>query len=340
MPTISVIVPVYKVEEYLPACIRSILRQTYRDFELILVDDGSPDRCGEICDEFAKLDERIRVIHQENGGVSKARNTGMDQAKGEWITFVDSDDLITPKYLEFFFNSSSEPQKFDISIQGLSFLKDHAVKKSSYYVPTAEGSIQDILSDWLIAHWFVWGKLYKMNIIRESGIRFPEGITCGEDAIFYYQYLIHSKRIKCTSSPRYLYRVDNITSATHSQPDPFIHLDSMEQSCDLVHQLNAQNRKNIKYPRDIELQQLLAQTYTLVAQKRGFPIFSSFIHRIRTSEKLCLRKYSFDRKSSAIFFGIVLQTNILLLYYIIIPIWILYIKMKNALSINNSGYIQ
>lgn len=100
MPVISVIVPVYKVEAYLPACVESILTQTFTDFELILVDDGSPDDCGAMCDQYALQDARVRVIHQQNGGLSAARNTGMDAAAGEYITFVDSDDVIAPEYLE------------------------------------------------------------------------------------------------------------------------------------------------------------------------------------------------------------------------------------------------
>ena len=96
MPGISVIVPVYKVEKYLHECVDSILAQTFRDFELILVDDGSPDNCGAICDEYAAKDSRIRVIHQENQGLSGARNSGIDVARGEYITFVDADDSIEP----------------------------------------------------------------------------------------------------------------------------------------------------------------------------------------------------------------------------------------------------
>ena len=99
-PTISVIVPVYKAEKYLEECIRSILTQTYRDFELILVEDGSPDRCGEICDRLAEQDRRITVIHKKNEGVSIARNTGIAQAKGAYLTFVDSDDTIDEGFLE------------------------------------------------------------------------------------------------------------------------------------------------------------------------------------------------------------------------------------------------
>ena len=101
--SVSVIVPVYKAENYVEACVKSILAQSYRDFELILVEDGSPDRSGEICDMLAKTDARIRVIHKENGGAATARNAGLDQAQGDYIAFIDGDDIIHPQYLEFLY---------------------------------------------------------------------------------------------------------------------------------------------------------------------------------------------------------------------------------------------
>lgn len=108
MPIISVIVPVYKAESYLPACIDSILSQTFRDFELFLVDDGSPDNCGAICEEYARKDSRIRVIHQENRGQAAARNHALKIASGDWICFVDSDDLIHPQLLQLLYETAVE----------------------------------------------------------------------------------------------------------------------------------------------------------------------------------------------------------------------------------------
>ncbi len=99
MPQISIIVPVYNIEKYFHRCVDSILSQTFTDFELLLINDGSNDNSGAICDEYAAKDARIRVFHKENGGVSSARNLGLDNAKGEWITFVDSDDYVKPDYL-------------------------------------------------------------------------------------------------------------------------------------------------------------------------------------------------------------------------------------------------
>ena len=110
MADISIIVPVYQVEEYLHRCIDSILKQTYPDFEVILIDDGSPDNCGNLCDEYAKKDTRIHVIHQMNGGLSVARNSGIDWAfansSSKWLTFIDSDDWVHPQYLEVLLNAA------------------------------------------------------------------------------------------------------------------------------------------------------------------------------------------------------------------------------------------
>ena len=115
MPKVSVIVPVYKVEKYIGKCIESILSQTFKDFELILVDDGSPDSSGAICDQYAQKDSRIQVIHKTNGGVSSARNVGISKSNGEWLCFVDSDDTVDKDYIE---NFGLEQYKSELFIQG------------------------------------------------------------------------------------------------------------------------------------------------------------------------------------------------------------------------------
>ncbi len=120
MPTISVIVPIYNVEQYLKSCIDSILAQSFRDFELILVDDGSPDRCGEICDEYKKHDDRIIVIHKENGGLSDARNKGIDIAKGQYLSFIDSDDVINPSMLKTLYENAI---RFDADISACRYCR-------------------------------------------------------------------------------------------------------------------------------------------------------------------------------------------------------------------------
>ena len=112
---VTIVVPVYKVEKYIDKCINSILSQTYKNLEIILVDDGSPDDCGKICDRYAKLDTRINVIHKENGGLSDARNAGNDVAKGKFISFIDSDDYIEPEYIEILYKAIKKDET-DIAI--------------------------------------------------------------------------------------------------------------------------------------------------------------------------------------------------------------------------------
>ena len=144
MKIISVIVPVYKVEKFIHRCIYSILAQTFKDFELILVDDGSPDNCGKICDEYALKDNRIHVIHKENGGLSDARNAGIDWAfansNSEWITFIDSDDWIHPKYLEALYNAVKK-SGCEISICGFEETEGNNPNVDEYYKYAGEETI-------------------------------------------------------------------------------------------------------------------------------------------------------------------------------------------------------
>ena len=122
-PLISIIVPVYNVDAYLKQCVDSILNQKYENFELLLIDDGSTDKSGEICDVYEQRDKRVRVFHKKNGGVSSARNVGLDNAQGDWIAFVDSDDIVTPDYLFDLYDSLKE-NDIDLVIQNLSVFKD------------------------------------------------------------------------------------------------------------------------------------------------------------------------------------------------------------------------
>lgn len=226
MPTISIIVPVYKVEEYLPACIRSILRQTYRDFELILVDDGSPDRCGEICDEFAKQDGRIRVIHQENGGVSKARNAGLGLSIGEWICFVDADDLITPNYLSIFIKHTS--WCFDILQQDSMYLDEtlRLKKKTKKYTRTKVFTADELIEEKHPYNCVVWGNLFRRSVILSYHIHFEEELTNAEDVDFFINTLVHSRMVLLINSHRYIYRLNRPGSATYTDKGPNVFLDA------------------------------------------------------------------------------------------------------------------
>lgn len=202
---ISVIVPVYNVEPYLRQCIDSILAQTYTDFELILVDDGSTDNCGAICDECAKHDDRIRVIHQENGGVSAARNTGIDAARGDYIAFVDSDDVVSSLYLRTLFRLIDE-NGADISVcMTQNFQENVSPSESSGKTCILSGR-EACLS---IYHFsgILWvsacAKLYKSELF--VGIRFPVGYIHEDQAII-PKLLYNAKRVAITQDKLYGYR--------------------------------------------------------------------------------------------------------------------------------------
>lgn len=193
-PKISVIVPVYKVEKYLPKCIDSILAQTFTDFELLLIDDGSPDNSGAICDEYAKKDSRIRVFHKENGGVSSARNLGLDEAKGEWISFVDGDDTVDDKMLSTMYIESKCDNH--IVICGMRIHEvDSSVRLAEGYdrlvntVGILEYDQNNILSllEYHLLH-SPCDKLYNRSIIISNSLRYDTAASYNEDLLFNLDY--------------------------------------------------------------------------------------------------------------------------------------------------------
>ena len=174
MSEISIIVPVYNVENYLKKCVESILSQTFTDFELLLVDDGSTDSSGEMCDELKRLDERIKVIHKENGGLSSARNAGIDVAKGKYLTFVDSDDYIDTHMLEVLYKNMVQ-EDADLSIVGVTSVysgQEPEITPSEKYVVTQKEATKMILIGKQASVYAV-AKLYKRNI-SDSESEYPE----------------------------------------------------------------------------------------------------------------------------------------------------------------------
>lgn len=183
---ISVIVPVYKVEQYLSRCIDSIIHQTYRNLEIILVDDGSPDRCGIICDEYAKRDNRIRVIHKENGGQSDARNVALDVMTGDYVMFVDSDDWIDSETCETVLNQVIEHQA-DIVIFGMKTICSSGKVTKTLFKIKGEisksiGMSALILNDRSIGN-YPWNKIYKSSLFEK--VRFPKGFIYEDQGTTY-----------------------------------------------------------------------------------------------------------------------------------------------------------
>lgn len=206
MPLISIIVPVYNAENTLYRCVDSILQQTFTDWELLLIDDGSKDSSGDICDEYARKDSRIRVFHKENGGVSSARNLGLDNAKGEWITFVDSDDFLN---LEALLNMTSVIGNSDLV---LSSIREYdKVSYKDYIVSNITTKNVEETAKWLdMLNYFIvlitpYSKLLKTSIINNHNLRFDIRFCSGEDSLFLYQYLYYVERVSCMDSISYNY---------------------------------------------------------------------------------------------------------------------------------------
>lgn len=189
-PLVSIIVPIYKTERFLRKCVDSILSQTYTNIEVILVDDGSPDNCGLICEEYAKCDARIKVIHKQNAGLSEARNTGIETANGKYILFVDSDDYLENQTVEMLIDGA---QDNCLSVIGykLDFVNSNIINTPEQ----AYGSFESLQSYLLSFHKlfatkfnFAWGKLYDLSIIQKHSLRFKKGLSLVEDVIFNLQY--------------------------------------------------------------------------------------------------------------------------------------------------------
>ncbi|MFW5787671.1 MAG: glycosyltransferase family 2 protein [Halanaerobiales bacterium] len=203
---ISVIVPVYKVEDYLQQCIDSLRNQTYENLEIILVDDGSPDKCGEICDHYAEVDDRVKVIHKENGGVSRARNAGLEIAEGEYISFLDSDDWVEPDYINILYKLLKN-HNVDISIcnyvktdgDDVSLVKS----KGDTYIYSGIEALNGLYGEDMIQMNVCWGKLFKKSLFLYN--KFPDG-KIFEDILIMHNLYYDSEKIIVTTQELVYYR--------------------------------------------------------------------------------------------------------------------------------------
>ena len=202
---LSIVVPVYAVEATLNRCIESVVKQDYTDFELLLVDDGSPDHCPQICDKWASKDQRIRVIHKKNGGLSDARNAGIDEAKGTYITFIDSDDYIGPHTLAPLMNHLRNYPDIDILEYPASLFHD-SPKEEALTFPD-ETVYHDMDAYWYegraYLHSYAWNKVYKKELFNI--VRYPTGVLF-EDIYTLYLLLRHVKTVATINTGCYFYQ--------------------------------------------------------------------------------------------------------------------------------------
>lgn len=208
-PKISIIVPIYKVEKYLNECVDSILNQTFTDFELILVDDGSPDNCPKMCDAYARQDDRIRVIHQKNKGLSAARNAGIEMARGQWLGFIDSDDFVAPDFYEKLL-SAAEAAAADCAICSIQLTQeDGRLLQTPAEMCIKDGVCtgKDVLNTIAIRvntpYAVAWNKIYRRDVFKT--MRYPEG-RANEDQFVFGELFSTVKTVAQVKEQLYYYR--------------------------------------------------------------------------------------------------------------------------------------
>lgn len=232
MPKISVIVPVYKVEPYIRRCVDSILNQTYSDFELLLIDDGSPDNCGKICEEYKKYDLRVKVIHQQNGGLSAARNTGIEWAmknsNSQWISFVDSDDWIHPEMLERLLGAI-EKCSVAMSACGFARTESELPNFSEELLKVKKMKGETFYRTYGVNATVAWGKLYKKECFEN--LRYPIG-KLHEDEFVTYKIIFAAKDIAMIDAPLYAYYINSNGIMNQWNPK---RLDSIEAIQERIH---------------------------------------------------------------------------------------------------------
>lgn len=204
-PLISVIVPIYNVEKYLARCVDSIANQTYKNLEIILIDDGSPDRCSQMCDNYAKKDSRIKVVHKKNGGLSDARNAGMAVATGEYISFIDSDDYVSDDFFECLLDVMNKENSDIAECSVVKFYEDNRFDEFSDDLSVKTYDTQDAMSA-LIAenpfHQHVWNKLYKTELVKD--IPYAVG-KLNEDEFWTYQIFGRASKVAKLNKTMYYY---------------------------------------------------------------------------------------------------------------------------------------
>ena len=282
---LSIIVPVYNVEQHLERCLESIAVEMCDDYELLLIDDGSPDNCGAICDEYAAKDSRVRVLHKENGGVSTARNLGIDQAQGEWVTFIDADDYVHPDFLSSLYAQHS----VDLIVGSFQSVGSDEtwngiLEENNYDASALKENIVNLYS--LINFRTPWGKLFRTSIICENLITFDKRIHIGEDSLFVLTYLLYTTSIRLSSKPYYFYERGNVGSLSqslYSIEHHFFAIEAFNEKLNRLHRIFGVN-----------VQRLQRENAIIYSSKQIDYIYhnkSSLMHKLSCVNLMCKNKH-------------------------------------------------
>jgi glycosyltransferase involved in cell wall biosynthesis len=322
---ISVIVPIYRIEKYLPQCIDSLLNQSFLYFELILVDDGSPDNCPQICDDYSKRDKRIKVIHKKNGGLLSARKAGLKEAKGKYISYVDGDDWVDKFYLDTMFKLA-EANDADLVTTG--HFREFDGKIETIKPKTAGVFDEDKLKSSIIPNaiyngnfcehgmsTYVWNKLFKRELLIKVLFDVPNEIIMGEDAAITYSYLAISKSLVVSKIPLYYYRQrhDSIVKSIENPKMEYYRLGLLMSflKLKLSHVLDEKTLNNdIRY---YLYSQILIRSGGLILNDSEEVVFNPFLKVIRNSKVVVYSSGSYGQH--------ILSTNVKVNYFQIIK-WI------------------
>lgn len=315
---VSIIIPVYNLENYIEKCIRSVINQTYNNIQIIVIDDGSTDSTGKICDELGKSDSRVLVIHTSNNGVSKARNIGIGRAVGDWIVFLDADDFISSNYIEIMYQSIADNSDCELVLCGYTEHKGTKKKEVSFFksndlnLRNKAFLLQRILgvedSKWSNGKRFgcPWGKMYKASVIKNGSIRFPEDLSMGEDMIFNLSYVECMKGISIYNNVcTYNYIVRRSSATRHSNEEEFLNSARkyLESLHDCITNLDSLNNKEDIFNYRVVF--LLYRIITVVYVKGNFikgyrqshnQIKALCEHRIFRQAVACDNNYLFNIK--------------------------------------------
>ena len=243
-PLITIVIPVYNSSKFLDKCIKSVLNQSYKNIEIFIIDDGSTDSSREKCDEYCRCYQNIKVLHKKNEGVSVARNCGIENANGEWIVFVDSDDFVTPDYVDSLFKTTNNGE-VPFGMTGMTKISktgEPVQKNDTTTIYTLDrNECIELLFDYSNGYWgYICGKIYKKNLLNEHNIRFREGIYFNEDRLFCFEYLSilnENEKIVIDTQAYYYYVIhenavtsQNISYKNLTELDAFIVMDKIAKT--------------------------------------------------------------------------------------------------------------
>lgn len=290
---ISVIVPVYNAEAYLGECVESLMRQTLNDIEILLINDGSIDNSAVICEKYSALDNRIRFFNQPNAGVSVARNKGLQEAKGEYVCFVDADDVVASNFLQTLFDMSGCG---DFAICGYTRNQSILGQKGSTvkYYDTKSFIIQ--IFDESLVHPNIWMMMFKNAIIRKKEISFTPGCVRNEDTEFYIKYMIHENRIAVSDYKGYFYR-DNPNSAVHKFNEKSLtFIEADQRISDELVKAGVMNNNNLIVPASV--QYFIYQT----ARQKNIEIYDKVheLYDVQLMMRRMIRHTRYSRKGVAL----------------------------------------